>query len=120
MDKRLCSKVKDNPYVILNNGEIGLKLNLVEEKDEVLIFEKKYDDQAGFIIVACIEKLDENNFKRLYNFYCEFIKERAYGMFKEVELVFVSKEISKEVEKIINAYREIYAERKPIRHVIIT
>lgn len=119
MCKAFCSKVKKNPSIILNNGEIGLNLILVEEREGVLIFEKRYDNQAGYIFVICEEKIDEEKFKKRYNCYSKFVREKANSMFKEVELVIVSKEIDEKVNGIINGYNSSFVERKPIRCIII-
>ena len=119
MPKALCSKIKNTPHIVLNDEEIGIKLDLVEEKEGILIFEKKYNNQAGFIFVVCDERIDIKKFKERYKCYSNFVKEKTHGMFKEVELVVVSKEISKEVKRIIDSYNESYIERKPIRYIIL-
>ena len=119
MSKGLCSKVKTNPYAYeIVDRTIGLKLDLVEDRVNILIFRKRYDNQAGYIFVVCDDIIDEEKFKKFYKSYSEFVKEVAGGIFKEVELVLVANEIDANVKQIIDKYNESYVERKPIRYML--
>jgi len=120
MSKELCSKIKSNPYDYgIVDRTIGLELDLVEEQNSILIFRKRYDNQAGYIFVVCETVMDEEKFREFYELYSNFVKEVAKSMFKEVELVLVVNKMDESVKQIIDKYNESFVERKPIRYIII-
>ena len=43
MSKKLCSKIKKDPYSYgIVNKEVELRLELIEERDGILIYKKKF------------------------------------------------------------------------------
>jgi len=114
MCKELCSKIKENPYVLQIFENADLNLILLQEKDNILIFEKRFDNSAGYIFLVCENEVNLKVFKNIYKSYAKFVKEKAKGMFKEVELVIVARHVDNEAKRIIEDYNNVYTERKPI------
>lgn len=116
MCKELCSKIKENPYILQVFENADFDLILLHERDNVLIFEKRFDDLAGYVFLVCEKEVNLKVFKKIYKSYVKFVREKAKGMFKEVELVIVAERVDYETKRIIEDYNNIYTERKPITY----
>ncbi len=117
--KKPCFKEKELYDYGIVDKEVGVKLELVEERDHILIYKKRVNNNVGYIFIVCEDLLDEAKFREYYKLYSRFVKEAARGMFKEVELVFAVSKIEGSTLEVIKKYNEVYTERKPIRYVII-
>lgn len=100
---------------LLRNRYKGFDLIIREKRGGVLIIEKRFNNSAGYIFLACKETLEIASFKDLYRSYVEFVNKVARGMFKEVELIVAYKDISGDVESTVEAYNDAHTERKPIQ-----
>jgi len=114
MCKELCSKIKENPYTLRIFENAFFNLVLLQEKDNILIFEKRFDDSAGYVFLVCEREVNLKLFRKIYKSYAKFVKENVKGIFKEVELIIVAKHVNSETKRIIEDYNSIYTERKPI------
>jgi hypothetical protein len=100
---------------LLRNKYKEFNLVTKEKRGDVLIIEKRFDNSAGYIFLACKETLEIDSFKDLYRSYVEFVNKVARGMFKEVELIVAYKDTSGDVESTVEAYNNTHTERKPIQ-----
>lgn len=121
MFKEHCSEIKKNPHKYITQDDTGkVELRLIKEDEDILIFKKTFDNSAGYVFLACKEYIDEDVFRDIYGKYIDFVKRECRGMFKEVELIIFTSEITPSVKETIQKYNEYYTGRKPIEYHLLS
>jgi len=120
-DENPLVKLMENPYEFdILNKETDFNIEIIESnlEERYIVFKRRFDDSIGYVLIFDVDKIDIDEFRKLYEVYKSYCGIYSNYRFNEFELVIIAREVDDEVLKVVEQYNEKYIHRHPIMLVI--